>query len=590
MFAYSEPPSSMRSGRKPLVPLRFLIVPIVGVVSAVTKTLKIQALPLDAVTERVVAYRRIVGFESLLGGGSMYQSYFGMKVRPFGTTPQLGTCYPASTQQEALATLNYAITQGIGFGLLTGEPGTGKTLVCHQLSTNLQQRFTTAMITNTNLSTVKALLQAILYDLSLPFHGLDEQELRLTLTDFILGKYAGGGRTVLVIDEAQNLSVSLLEELRMLNNLESQCDKLFQVILAGHPRILRMLRSSGLETLSQRIGARAVLEPLSDEETFQYIQHQLQCAGATPGRVFTDSAMESVYEGSAGVPRLINQLCERAMLLAYVSDAERVDAKIVERALTELEIQPGLVLRPNVRPEAPASSSKPLEVAALSLTQDDCDEAELVMEPETVSTATDSFVACTQCQGQMESLEIVVDDIGSCPSPTIEEALGTECENEECSSLGEAYEEEEVVLDPYAMMDAARSNPGHSATSLTSNRPTSSQLSKSPTIAKTNRSPVIEESPATAKQGDVGIRSDTLVVDSTTSEVAFVEASDNPAVHEVGAGIHEPIPEGAVSPILVIENRSERLAGNMARLDVPQKTREKEALGYRRLFSHARKN
>src|SRR5262245_11360927 len=204
----------------------------------------------------------------------MYHRYFGMKHRQFTATPQTGACYPAATQEEALATLQYAITQGRGIALLTGAPGTGKTLICHRLTTNLEPAFTTAMITNTHMPSVKGLLQAILYDLSLPFHGLDEQELRLTLTDFLLGKYAGGGRTVLVIDEAQYLTVPLLEELRMLSNLEGESDKLFQIVLAGHPRLLQVLRSPELETFSQRIGARAILAPLTDEETVTYIQHQ----------------------------------------------------------------------------------------------------------------------------------------------------------------------------------------------------------------------------------------------------------------------------------------------------------------------------
>src|SRR6266705_24082 len=115
----------------------------------------------------------------------MYHTYFGMKQRPFGASPHLDSYYPAAGQQEALATLRYCITQGRGVALLTGPAGTGKTLVCHRLTSSLETDFTTAMITNTNIQSIKALLQAILYDLSLPYHGLDEQELRLTLTDFL---------------------------------------------------------------------------------------------------------------------------------------------------------------------------------------------------------------------------------------------------------------------------------------------------------------------------------------------------------------------------------------------------------------------
>src|SRR5262245_32694029 len=221
----------------------------------------------------------------------MYHRYFGMKHRPFTSTPQMGSCFPAAAQEEAFATLQYAITQGRGIAVLTGLPGTGKTMVCHRLTKDLEPAFTTAMITNTHIPTVKGLLQAILYDLSLPFHGLDEQELRLTLTDFLLGKYAGGGRMVLVIDEAQNLTVPLLEELRMFSNLEGETDKLFQIVLAGHPRLLQLLQSPELETLTQRIGARAKLMPLNDEETVAYIQYQVEDAGARWDEVFSYDAL-----------------------------------------------------------------------------------------------------------------------------------------------------------------------------------------------------------------------------------------------------------------------------------------------------------
>ena len=186
----------------------------------------------------------------------MYQSYFGMTQRPFGATPQLAAYYATSACEEAVATLHYCVIQGRGMGLLTGNPGTGKTMICHRLIARLEPDFTTAMITNTNMETQKGLLQAILYDLTLPYRGMDVQELRLTLSDFLLEKYASGGRTVILIDEAQNLTVPLLEELRMLGNLEGEMDKLLQVIMLGHPWILDVLRRPELTALYQRIGAR----------------------------------------------------------------------------------------------------------------------------------------------------------------------------------------------------------------------------------------------------------------------------------------------------------------------------------------------
>src|SRR5262245_51215238 len=348
----------------------------------------------------------------------MYHRYFGMKHRPFTSTPQMGSCFPAAAQEEAFATLQYAITQGRGIAVLTGLPGTGKTVVCHRLTATLEPSFTTAMITNTHMPTVKGLLQAILYDLSLPFHGLDEQELRLTLTDFLLGKYAGGGRTVLVIDEAQNLAIPLLEELRMLSNLEGETDKLFQIVLVGHPRLTQLIRSPELETLSQRVGARAVLSPLTDEETIAYIQYQLESAGVAWDKVFSYDAMCTVYELTAGIPRLISQLSDHALLRAYVTEARSVDRAIAIAAKTDLDQS-----AEHRRNETLAT----LRTGRIAETESSLDQenAEELAIRETAESG-ETFVACTECQGSLETLQFstdsMVDAIAPVPAAPINEA------------------------------------------------------------------------------------------------------------------------------------------------------------------------
>ena len=515
----------------------------------------------------------------------MYHSFFGMKQRPFGATPQLRNFFAASGQEEALATLRYAVTQGRGIGLLTGPSGTGKTLVCQRLTTSLEAAYRTAMITNTNMATIKALYQAILYDLSLPYHGLDEQELRLTLTDFLLGKYAGGGRTVLIIDEAQNLSMPLLEELRMLSNIDGEADKLFQIVLVGHSRILGLLRSASLETLNQRVGARAILRALGDEETVNYIQHQLQCAGVLPDEVFTYDALTAVYEASGGIPRLINQICEHALLLAYVAESHRVDAELVEKASTALELT---VDRPEDQDaqDTPTNTTSATLAAAL---QDhathgadhalDCDA-----EPEI-------FLAYAPDERANECLEIIDEESApACNTPL--EAIGTGRSTAPVGDpLDEVFAQEEIIVDPYAMMDAARTASSQSLGPIQQFvpvRPIEAPC-KSPAapavLPQADNSPFIS---VVADGSSAALFGECQIVESP-SPINFVEPSDNPAVHEVGAGIAEQPADSNEPPILVIESRSQRVAGNLARVDMPEQAGPATPRAYRRLFTHARK-
>lgn len=513
----------------------------------------------------------------------MYHSFFGMKQRPFGSTPQLRNYFAALGQEEALATLRYAITQGRGVGLLTGQSGTGKTLVCHRLTSCLESAFTIAMITNTNMATIKALYQAILYDLSIPYHGLDEQELRLSLTDFLFGKYAGGGRMVLIIDEAQNLSAPLLEELRMLSNLESETDKLFQIVLVGHARLIDLLRSPELETLNQRIGARTTLGALGDAETIGYIQHQLQYAGLLPDAVFTHDALTAVYEASGGIPRLINQLCEHALLLAYVSESRRVDAPLVEKASSDLN----LAWSQETQDSPANAASTPLAAALQDIAIQAADRV-----PDCEHEAG-ICVSYAPAEDQNDCLEINSKE----PVPVRHmefEAASPSRQNTDTAAypLDEVFAQEEIIVDLYAMLDAARSALSHSQQPIQHVQPVreAEQPRKSSIAPDLLLQPM--EPPYVVAGG--GALATAMVSESQTLEsptpICFVEPSDNPAVHEVGAGVEAQPAESTDLPILVIESRSQRIAGNLARVDVPQQTNAGGRRTYRLLFTHARKS
>jgi type II secretory pathway predicted ATPase ExeA len=266
----------------------------------------------------------------------MYETRFGFRQRPFPATPDSTFYYPASNHEQALTRLLRALANNEGLVLLTGEPGVGKTLLCHCLLEQLGPDVATAFLTNSRFGDRRGLFQAILYDLSLPYEGLSEQELRLKLTDFLLKNCGAGKRTVLVVDEAQHLTPDLLEELRLLGNLEAGHGKAFQVVLVAQPSLLQKLGSPELTACSQRLVVRLRLEPLGMEETVDYLLHQLRTAGGQPEAVMTEEALHLLAQGGRGVPRLLNQAGHHTLLLAEQVAAEQVDAEVVLEALAEL--------------------------------------------------------------------------------------------------------------------------------------------------------------------------------------------------------------------------------------------------------------
>jgi type II secretory pathway predicted ATPase ExeA len=275
----------------------------------------------------------------------MYETHFGLRERPFRPTPDSACYYPATAHEHALARLLQAITDDEGLALLTGDPGTGKTLLCHRLVERLGADAASAFLTNSHVAGRAGLLQAILYELSLPYEGRGEQELRLALTDHLLQNCAAGRRTVLVMDEAQHLGPELLEELRLLANLEGRRAKAFQVVLVAQPALHETLSGPGLRALAQRLAVRVVLQPLGVEEAADYLLHQLRAVGGRPDRVISDEALELVARGTCGLPRLLNQAAHQALTLAFTAGASLVDAEAALEALESMglsvEAEPG---------------------------------------------------------------------------------------------------------------------------------------------------------------------------------------------------------------------------------------------------------
>lgn len=265
----------------------------------------------------------------------MYTDYFRLNEPPFSLTPDPRYLFMSERHREGLAHLFYGVQQPGGFVQLTGEVGSGKTTLCRCLVKQLPPETDVALILNPRLTALE-LLATVCDELGIPYPPETESIKTLidALNKHLLQAHARNRRTVLIIDEAQNLDSDVLEQVRLLTNLETSQEKLLQIILIGQPELLSILKSKKLRQISQRITARYHLSSLTRAETFAYIQHRLLVAGRREP-LFTKSAMNSVYRLSAGVPRLINIICDRALLGAYALDKRRVTSAIIRQASRE---------------------------------------------------------------------------------------------------------------------------------------------------------------------------------------------------------------------------------------------------------------
>jgi general secretion pathway protein A len=267
----------------------------------------------------------------------MYTSFFGLLEKPFAITPDPRYLYLSERHAEALAHLLYGINESGGFIQLTGEVGTGKTTVVRTLLSRVPQHADVAVILNPRLTPVEFLL-TVCEELGLPIEEAERHSVKQlvdALNRRLLTAHAEGRRSIVVVDEAQNLSAETLEQVRLLTNLETPTQKLLQIILIGQPELRDLLDRNDLRQLAQRITGRYHLKPLSREETQAYVRHRLRVAGAT-GEIFTPAALREVHRLSGGIPRVINVNCDRALLGAYTQETHTVTAELVRRAAGEV--------------------------------------------------------------------------------------------------------------------------------------------------------------------------------------------------------------------------------------------------------------
>ncbi len=264
----------------------------------------------------------------------MYLDYYGLKEEPFGLTPDPKYFYTSRKHIEVLSCLQYTIEYRKGFGILIGEAGSGKTTVGHVLLKKLDPSTRVAVITNTHLDE-RELIYTILSEFGEEVELEDKCILLSKLNDFLMKELSRGGNPVLIIDEAQNLSPKVLEEIRMLANLETESEKLIQIILMGQPELEMMLRGDRLIQLQQRFSVGVRLSRLDLQETREYITFRMRMAGATGDGLFTDDAIDIVYEESNGIPRFINNICDACLVNAYAIGKRYVDGLIAREIVEE---------------------------------------------------------------------------------------------------------------------------------------------------------------------------------------------------------------------------------------------------------------
>jgi type II secretory pathway predicted ATPase ExeA len=266
----------------------------------------------------------------------MYTSFYELSAKPFNVTPDPRFLYLTRSHRESLASMIYGIKERKGFILITGEVGTGKTTLIYSLLTHLNEKVNAVFIFHTSI-TFEQLLKNILLELGLPVSEEGKTYLLRTFHQYLIQSLSRDEKLAVIIDEAQNLPRDVLEELRMLSNLETPQSKLLQIVLVGQPELEVKLNSEDLRQLKQRIGIMRQIRPLSVGESQEYIDHRLRMVGSNSSKIFTDGAISLICNYAKGIPRTINTLCDNALLIGYGLSKKRVDGNIIHEVIRDME-------------------------------------------------------------------------------------------------------------------------------------------------------------------------------------------------------------------------------------------------------------
>jgi len=387
----------------------------------------------------------------------MYNGFFGFTERPFASVPRVDQYYPAATIEAARTTLARCIERSEGAGMVVGPSGTGKTLLCQVLAEQFRHSLQVARLSSGRLGTQRALWQAILYELGRPYRGMDEGELRLALVDYLTLSPECPHGMLLLVDEAHTLPLRLLEEIRTLTNLARDDQPRVRLVVAGNRVLEERFASPKLESFAQRLVARCYLEALNRTETEQYIRTRIHAVGGAAEGIFPEAACQSVYRATDGVPRLINQVCDHALLLACAGGWRQLEPAHIEEAWADLQQLP----TPSSG-ESPGSSPAESvvefgglddlseESAPPPAAQHPAQEEGLCAALPTSQETDDMNTSFSEPADRLESIQRMLTEAGDNFRPA--GSIGPEVElifDEPDHPFGEKFAHEEVVVDRY---------------------------------------------------------------------------------------------------------------------------------------------
>ncbi len=405
---------------------------------------------------------------------AMYETFFNLNQRPFACVPRVERYYPAAGIEAARSTLSRCLERDEGVGLVVGAAGTGKTLLCQLLAEQFRGQFQVVLLSGGRLGTRRALLQAILYELGQPYRGMDEGELRLALAKHLTRSKKCPHGAVLLVDEAHALPLRLLDEVLALTNLAQEGQPRVRLVAAGNRILEERFASPKLESFNQRVVARCCLEALNRSETQDYIHAQIAAVGGNGPAIVPEEACQAVYKATDGVPRLINQLCDHALLLAYAAGQRQLDAAQVEEAWADLQQLP----TPWNEQAAPSDNviefggledeSAPMPLAGNAERLDATSEATppaspLHVMPETEELA-DAEVAGLEATEQLRQIQEMLADVQQEFTPA--GSIGPEIElvfDDPAHPFQETFQHEEVIKDRYAIPAGATAGLSSSA-------------------------------------------------------------------------------------------------------------------------------
>lgn len=394
----------------------------------------------------------------------MYESFFQFHARPFPAAPSADHYFGSESAEHARETISRCIERAEGPTMIIGPAGTGKSTLCQVLAARFHGRFHVAMLASARLCTRRALLQNILFELKLPYRDREEGELRLSLIDYLEPKDDGRQGMLLIIDEAHMLPLRLLEEVRMITNLVRDGQPRVRLVMAASPILDERFASPRLESFNQRIAARCYLQSMNCHETAEYIRAQVGAAGGNVPNVFSDEALTGVYRATDGIPRLVNQVCDHALMLASIGQTAPISGQGIEEAWADLQQLP----TPWTEPESsgPAEQSDILEFGALD--DDSCGE----LDGADADLLADTDETTLETSGPMATLASIESTL-----TTLEEDYELAAEEEQFrprvenkgpeielvfhqahDPFKERFEEEEVIVDSFASMEALSGN------------------------------------------------------------------------------------------------------------------------------------